>query len=143
MNIEELKRLADRLGLPTENGNRLHDLSFWLDSPPAVPEMTDDALKEILNAAQIVGYDDPLHIVRGFAMRVLQKWGNQEGMHKAFLDAVKPAAVLELIRQRDELLIAAKDAHQVLRDWVGYIPSSTIQEDLDMLGIAIANAEAP
>jgi len=57
----------------------------------AAPEMTDDALKEMLNAAQIVGYDDPLRIVRGFAMRVLQEWGDQEGMHKAFLDAVKPA----------------------------------------------------
>ncbi len=44
----------------------------------AVPEMTDDALKEMLNAAQIVGYDDPLRIVRGFAMRVLQEWGNQQ-----------------------------------------------------------------
>lgn len=59
----------------------------------------------------------------------------------AYIAAANPAAVLELIRQRDELLIAAKDAHQVLRDWVGYIPSSTIQEDLNMLGIAIANAE--
>jgi len=58
-----------------------------------------------------------------------------------FIAAANPAAVLELIRQRDELLIAAKDAHQVLRDWVGYIPSSTIQEDMNMLGIAIANAE--
>lgn len=59
----------------------------------------------------------------------------------AYIAAANPSAVLELIRQRDELLVAAKDAHQVLRDWVGYIPSSTIQEDLDMLGMAITNAE--
>ena len=99
--LTEMRRVisgvADRLGLPTENGNRLHDLSFWLDSPPAVPEMTDDALEEILNAAQIVGYDDPLRIVRGFAMRVLQEWGNQEGMRKAFLDAVKPAVAVPAV----------------------------------------------
>ncbi len=110
MNIEELKRLADRLGLPTENGNRLHDLSFWLDSPPAVPEMTDDALKEILNAAQIVGYDDPLCIVRGFAMRVLQEWGNQEGMHKAFLDAVNPAVAVPAVPTDEQIHAAYRNA---------------------------------
>lgn len=58
-----------------------------------------------------------------------------------FIAAANPAAILELIRQRDELLVALKDAHQVLRDWGAYIPSSTIQEDLEMLGVAIANAE--
>lgn len=44
-------------------------------------------------------------------------------------------------RQRDELLSAVKDARHTLIDWKEYIPSNTIQEDIDMLGIAIANAE--
>ena len=28
-----INRVADELNLPTENGNRVHDLQFWLDSP--------------------------------------------------------------------------------------------------------------
>lgn len=77
----------------------------------AVPEMTDDALVEILNAAQIVGYDDPLRIVRGFAMRVLQEWGNQEGMRKAFLDAVNPAVAVPAVTEewRDVITELADD----------------------------------
>lgn len=77
----------------------------------AVPEMTDDALKEMLNAAQIVGYDDPLRIVRGFAMRVLQEWGNQEGMRKAFLDAVNPAVAVPAVTEewRDVITELADD----------------------------------
>ena len=60
-------------------------------------DMTDDALKEILNAAQIVGCGDALRVLRGFAMRVLREWGNQEGMHKAFLDAVNPAVAVPAV----------------------------------------------
>ena len=28
-----INRVADELNLPTESGNRVHDLQFWLDSP--------------------------------------------------------------------------------------------------------------
>ena len=28
-----INRVADELNLPTENGNRVHDVLFWLDSP--------------------------------------------------------------------------------------------------------------
>ena len=27
-----INRVADKLNLPTENGNRVHDVLFWLDS---------------------------------------------------------------------------------------------------------------
>ena len=31
-------RVADELNLPTENGNRVHDVLFWLDSPKTIIE---------------------------------------------------------------------------------------------------------
>ncbi len=31
-----INRVADELNLPTENGNRVHDVLFWLDSPKPI-----------------------------------------------------------------------------------------------------------
>ena len=93
----EVRLLRDEVNGLTGSLDRAEKALKEAQEQPAVPEMTDDALEEILNAAQIVGYDDPLRIVRGFVMRVLQEWGNQEGMHKAFLDAVKPAVVVPAV----------------------------------------------
>lgn len=59
--LTEMRRViagvADRLGLPTENGNRLHDLSFWLDSPPAVALHSDRAI--MADIAEACGWVKP------------------------------------------------------------------------------------
>ena len=86
---EIIYRVADKLGLPTENGNRVHDLQFWLDSPKPV-DCTDDALIEEMKAAAYLankadGELDYPSFARGFANRVLMKWGNKEGVHKALM----------------------------------------------------------
>lgn len=50
-----------------------------------------------------------------------------------FMEAVDPAAVLELIRQRDELLAALKDARELVDDWGAYA-SNYMQEKRDLAG---------
>ena len=46
--------------------------------------------------------------------------------------AANPAAVLELIRQRDELMEALKDAREMVSDWAGYAsPYSQEKHDID------------
>lgn len=69
------------------------------------------------------------------------------GKYAAYIAAANPAAVLELIRQRGELLSALKEARELVDDWGAYAPAY-IQEkhdlagDLDRLDAAIAKAEA-
>ncbi len=66
------------------------------------------------------------------------------GAHR--LADVTPAAVLELIRQRDELVEALKDAREMVDDWGSYA-SAYLQEkhdidgDLKKLDDAIARME--
>lgn len=86
---EIISRVADELGLPTENGNRVHDLQFWLDNPKPT-NCTDDALFEEMKAAAYLankadGELDYPSFARGFANRVLMKWGSKEGVHKALM----------------------------------------------------------
>ncbi len=63
-----------------------------------------------------------------------------------FVASANPAVVLELIRQRDELLAALKNARELVEDWGAYA-SAYMQEkhdlkgDMDKLDAAIANAE--
>ena len=63
-----------------------------------------------------------------------------------YIAAANPTAVLELIRQRDELLAALKDAREMVDDWGAYA-SNYMQEkhdldgDLDRLDAVIAKAE--
>ena len=47
-----INRVADELNLPTENGNRVHDLQFWLDSPKI--EVDNETLKKAA-ANMIIG----------------------------------------------------------------------------------------
>ncbi len=47
-----INRVADELNLPTENGNRVHDLQFWLDSPKI--EIDNEVLKKAA-ANMVVG----------------------------------------------------------------------------------------
>ena len=63
-----------------------------------------------------------------------------------YIAAANPAAILELIRQRDELLAALKDARELVDDWGAYA-SNYMQEkhdlagDLDRLDAAISKVE--
>ena len=60
--------------------------------------------------------------------------------------AANPTAILELIRQRDELLAALKDARELVDDWGAYA-TAYMQEkhdlagDLDRLDAAISKVE--
>ena len=63
-----------------------------------------------------------------------------------FIAAANPAAILELIRQRDELLAALKDAREMVSDWAGYASpyfqeKHDIDGDLKKLDDAITKAE--
>lgn len=60
--------------------------------------------------------------------------------------AANPAAVLELIQQRNELLAALKDAREMVSDWAGYASpyfqeKHDIDGDLKKLDDAIVKAE--
>ena len=63
-----------------------------------------------------------------------------------YIAAANPAAILELIRQRDELLVALKYARELVDDWGAYA-TAYMQEkhdlagDLERLDAAIAKAE--
>ena len=63
-----------------------------------------------------------------------------------FIAAANPAAILELIRQRDELLAALKDARELVDDWGAYA-TAYMQEkhdlagDLERLDAAISKVE--
>ena len=66
--------------------------------------------------------------------------------HVVFRSAANPAAVLELIRQRDELMEALKDAREMVSDWAGYASpyfqeKHDIDGDLKKLDDAIARME--
>ena len=66
------------------------------------------------------------------------------GAHR--LADVTPAAMLELIRQRDELLEVLKDAREMVSDWAGYASpyfqeKHDIDGDLKKLDDAIARME--
>ncbi len=125
----QLKEAREQEPLMWETSSELMDIlkdPIYASPVPAavaMPDMTDDALKEMLNAAQIVGCDDPIIVIRGFAMRVLQEWGSQEGMYKAMLDAVavKPALAVpaewrEVMAELAADLQAACDAEHPHRD---------------------------
>ena len=63
-----------------------------------------------------------------------------------YIAAANPAAILELIRQRDELLAALKDAREMVSDWGAYA-TAYMQEkhdlagDLERLDAAISKVE--
>ncbi len=65
-----------------------------------------------------------------------------------YIAAANPAAVLELIRQWDELLSALKEARELVEDWGAYAPAymqekHDLEGDMNKLDAAIARAEAP
>jgi len=66
--------------------------------------------------------------------------------NSVFIAAANPAAILELIQQRDELLAALKYARELVDDWGAYA-TAYMQEkhdlagDLDRLDAAISKVE--
>ena len=42
-----INRVADELNLPTENGNRVHDVLFWLDSPKPIDYTNSIVFKKV------------------------------------------------------------------------------------------------
>lgn len=68
------------------------------------------------------------------------------GLNSPYIAAANPAVVLELIRQRDELLEVLKDAREMVSDWAGYASpyfqeKHDIDGDLKKLDDAIARME--
>jgi len=58
-----INRVADELGLPTESGNRVHDVLFWLDSPK--PEQRSEALsKAMIEAIESRDVSKPMVFVK-------------------------------------------------------------------------------
>ena len=63
-----------------------------------------------------------------------------------YIAAANPAAILELIQQRDELLAALKDARELVDDWGAYATAYMqekhgLAEDLERLDAAISKVE--
>ena len=63
-----------------------------------------------------------------------------------YIAAANPAAILELIRQRDELMAALKDARELVDDWGAYATAYMqekhgLAEDLERLDAAISKVE--
>ena len=126
MNIEELKRLAAPLvkwGADSAWGNP--------DGTATVGYIDEDDNHDPIATVDVTIYD-------GFEDESL-------GIAQ-FIAAANPAAILELIQQRDELLAALKYARELVDDWGAYA-SNYMQEkhdlagDLDRLDAAISKVE--
>jgi hypothetical protein len=126
MNIEELKRLAAPLvkwGADSAWGNP--------DGTATVGYIDEDDNHDTIATVDVTIYD-------GFEDESL-------GIAQ-FIAAANPTAILELIRQRDELLAALKYARELVDDWGAYA-TAYMQEkhdlagDLDRLDAAISKVE--
>ena len=126
MNIEELKRLAAPLvkwGADSAWGNP--------DGTATVGYIDEDDNHDPIATVDVTIYD-------GFEDESL-------GIAQ-FIAAANPTAILELIRQRDELLVALKDARELVDDWGAYA-TAYMQEkhdlagDLERLDAAISKVE--
>lgn len=116
-NIEELKRLAEAATPgPWQSGGD------WIEVCDETA-FDDGVLISISNSNSRACWDD-----------------------LAYIAAANPAAVLELIRQRDELLESLKDAREMVSDWAGYASpyfqeKHDIDGDMKKLDAAIARME--
>jgi hypothetical protein len=124
MNIEELKRLAQA-------------------ATPGPWAVNDDPL---------INEGAP-HLMTKDGYAIADFWGNESSLglkgnerNAAYIAAANPAAVLDLIQQRDELLAALKEARELVEDWGAYAPAymqekHDLHGDLSRLDAAIAKAE--
>jgi len=147
INIEELKRLAEAAskaygGLPWQVTMARHDgvthYHVRGHCEPAIAVVKDEYWEDDYEPpVDDYGYNQPDERMDCDPARV------DIARHIA---AANPAAVLELIRQRDELLAALKDAREMVSDWAGYASpyfqeKHDIDGDLKKLDDAIARME--
>ena len=126
MNIEELKRLAEAATPGPWEAWQVGDY------PPLFTVSTEDRLGLFTTTTEA---ENETEFAAVF-----------QDEDAAYIAAANPAAVLELIQQRDELLAALKDAREMVSDWAGYASpyfqeKHDIDGDLKKLDEAIAKAE--
>ena len=147
MNIEELKRLAEAAnkahgGLPWQVTMARHDgvthYKIQGHCEPSIAVVRDEYWEDDHHPpVDDYGYIQPDELMDCDPVRV------DIARHIA---AANPAAILELIRQRDELLAALKDARELVDDWGAYA-TAYMQEkhdlagDLERLDAAISKVE--
>ena len=134
MNIEELKRLAEAAnkahgGLPWQVTMARHDSVTHYHirghCEPAIAVVKDEYWEDDYEPpVDDYGYNQPDERMDCNPVRV------DIARHIA---AANPAAILELIRQRDELLVALKDARELVDDWGAYA-TAYMQEKHDLAG---------
>jgi hypothetical protein len=147
MNIEELKRLAEAAnkaygGLPWQVTMARHDSVTHYHirghCEPAIAVVKDEYWEDDYEPpVDDYGYNQPDERMDCDPVRV------DIARHIA---AANPAVVLELIRQRDELLASLKEARELVEDWGAYAPAymqekHDLEGDMNKLDAAIANAE--
>jgi len=147
MNIEELKRLAEAankayVGLPWQVTMTRPDggtcYSIRGHSEPGIAVDRSDYWEDDHHPpVDHFGYIQPDYYMDCSPAKV------DIARHIA---AANPAAVLELIRQRDELLASLKEARELVEDWGAYAPAymqekHDLEGDMNKLDAAIANAE--
>ena len=119
--------------------------------------MNIEELKRLAEAAtpgpwrEVTTLENGFFEVIGDSKRVAHAFGNcrQEAIdNRRYIAAANPAVVLELIRQRSELLASLKEARELVEDWGAYAPAymqekHDLEGDMNKLDAAIARAEAP
>ena len=149
MNIEELKRLAEAAnkaygGLPWQVTMARPDggtcYSIRGHSEPGVAVDRSDYWEDDHHPpVDHFGYIQPDYYMDCSPAKV------DIARHIA---AANPAAVLELIRQRDELLASLKEARELVEDWGAYAPAymqekHDLEGDLSRLDAVISKMETP
>ena len=108
--------------------------------------MNIEGLKRLAEAATPGPWYDRAGVLRGTGGGIKPIATIYNGLNSPYIAAANPAAILELISQRDELLAALKDAREMVRDWAGYASpyfqeKHDIDGDLKKLDDAITKAE--
>ena len=108
--------------------------------------MNIEELKRLAEAATPGPWYDRAGVLRGTGGGIKPIATIYNGLNSPYIAAANPAAILELIRQRDELLAALKDAREMVSDWAGYASpyfqeKHDIDGDLERLDAAITKAE--
>jgi len=148
MNIEELKRLAEAVlkaysGLSWQvtmvrNEHGVTHYHIRSHSEPGIAVIKDQYWEDDhIPSVDHYGYIQPDDRMDCDVFRV---------DIARLIAAANPAAVLELIRQRDELLASLKEARELVEDWGAYAPAymqekHDLEGDMNKLDAAIANAE--
>ena len=108
--------------------------------------MNTEELKRLAEAATPGPWYDRAGVLRGTGGGIKPIATIYNGLNSPYIAAANPAAILALIRQRDELMEALKDAREMVSDWAGYASpyfqeKHDIDGDLKKLDDAIAKAD--